>query len=81
MKIHLVEDWHKLLKWTSVQIALLGAAFEGAWDIMPDKMLQFLPQQYAHVGATLTFIAVMVARIIKQNGKTPSDTPDTKDKP
>lgn len=73
----LLPDWRKARHWWSVRFAALGAlvtglpilapdALQALWNSAPAEVRQLLP---AHIGRAITcalFVAVIVARIIKQ---------------
>lgn len=72
MKRLIVPNWRSAWKWISIHLAVVGTAFTGAWMAMPDTMRQVLPDHYAKLGAMITFVSIIGARLFNQSG-TPKD--------
>lgn len=66
MKRFIVPNWRNAWKWLSIHLAAIGAAFTGAWMAMPETMRQVLPDRYAHLGAMITFVSIIGARLFNQ---------------
>lgn len=63
MKLKLIDNWNKAWRMTSVQLAGLLALLASAAEYWP-QYVQWLPEGWAKWGA----LAIMLARIIKQDG-------------
>lgn len=77
----LIEEWRKAHTYWSVRINLLGAAIMGAflqwpslatdaWQALPGELKSFISPEWPKVLGIVAFLSAIVARVIKQNGKT-----------
>lgn len=69
----LIEDWRQFHKFWSVRLAALAAALPPIWSAIPDDIKNRLPGPTATIGASVIAVAIIVARIIPQQQKGPSD--------
>ena len=66
MKIRLIDEWKGSLRFASMALSAFGAASMFAWVALPPSMVEALPSDAQGIVAGLTFLSVMVARLIKQ---------------
>ena len=80
----LIPDWRDAWRLWSARLSALGTLLYGAalawpdgalmlWNMMPAEVRAFVPEPIGTVVAFLLFAAVLVARLIPQKTKEPTD--------
>lgn len=62
----LVSNWREAWKWFSVQIALVGAALQGAVLAFP-SLKDWLGDTVAHVAGLVMLAGLVMARLVDQS--------------
>ena len=66
MRIRLINGWKSSLRLASMALSAFGCASMFAWVALPPSMVEAIPSDAQGIVAGLTFLSVMVARLIKQ---------------
>lgn len=65
----LVDDWRSALRWFSVQVPAVNAAFLLTWSQLPQKFQDALPLPWVIGIAVVLLVVGVVGRLVKQTPK------------
>lgn len=68
MRIQLIPDWRQAWRWWSVRLGALAAALPPLWSAIPEDIKSRLPGSTATIGASVIAIAIVIARVLPQQG-------------
>ena len=64
--LKLIPNWRKAWRMFSMQVSALGAAAVGSWGLMPPEWQAQIPTEYVRWAAGLSFVFIMLGRVIAQ---------------
>lgn len=67
MKVRLVDDAHKALRWWSVRLAALQLALLQGWTMLPDDLKASVPGPLMAKAASAIAVLTIVARLVAQD--------------
>ncbi len=64
-----IENWRSVWRWYSVWFAGVIASMPVAWGLLPPDLKASLPDEWMPWISVAIFVAFLVARVIKQEGR------------